>query len=1170
MAATSTSKNAEREAPTNTQQTLISQMDSALQAGSPESIALIAEQGLTSVAGSQSESNFWTAFLNVANLILYEGGWNTDELRIAIQALYHPISTIDTSIVTAIVLQVKLSNKLNDRYERTGQLDDLDLVISWLEWRLRELPPDHFHRVVWLCKIMEALHTRHHRTLSNESISQALVFSEELNNPKFSSHPDFALAMAIKYNLLVSHSATGDEELERIFETAQDAASSIPPDSHVNDSLLDTRLMWLEKRYKSLRERHYLDKALSLAERGVSMFAADPNTHARWLSNHALNLERRFDLDGNTQDLNHAVRILERSLELTEDDDPSLPLRLSNLVATLQRRYQRTGDLNDLHLAVSYSDKSVERTHFLEPAKASSWMRQMARILWTRYDQTNTLEDLKLALARAHQALSVTPQSPEDIQDCRALLGSIYSTMFSRTHDPMDMDQALAYYALTISENPHGQSMRIDILEDDAMLLGSCYNMTKDVAYLDAPITMMRMVLEARKETAGSRRWGNTSLALADLLLSRYQNTGNDDELNEAIRHCHNALHTTENDLPQRSKQLWLAAKTLGVRYEKHRNKRDMQKCVKLLQKALKLPSEPLHLINTGRRAISLLACMMGEMEQADSVAEETLRLLPLLCGRNLNRCDQQFVMEHCQGLVSFSCALSLHKGDVIEALQRVEFGRGVVLGHLIDKRNDLSELEISHAELAERYMRLQDMVFLNMNELPPALQEKACLDRQNAAIELATLEEEIRGVPGFADFNMHPTVEQYQEYAAEGYVVIVNVINIRADAIIVSKSGIEHVLLELEKFLSDDAPQKLRKAMNYVVLEDRDLVQSYVQDGKAQDGMLPAHDIPKSAHEEGRQGDSIEGCLRNISLEQDDGSDAMEWLWLSCVEPVLRRLPLSQSPHRVWWIGCGYASSLPFHAAGRYVDGKFEGCIDRTISSYTTTIKALNYTRDLSSRVEKSQDGNQSLLLVTMPTTPGQCSLPGVEDEEGAVRVSVEDKASVISLKHPSAREVLDRIGECNITHFACHGVSDAADPSESHILLQRKDQSGELVQCVDKLKVSAILDVVSPGKASIAYLSACSTAESKSEMLNEEGIHLSSAFQIAGFPHVVGSLWPVRDEACVLVACLFYQNLVRDGGPGLRKGAVAEALRNSLLELRKSSEFDVRSWAPFVHFGP
>lgn len=117
-------------------------MDSALQEGSPELIALIAERGLTAFGLSPSGRHFWTAFLNVANLILYEKGWSTEEVRVATHALCHSISTIDTRIVTAIVLQVKLSNKLMDRYKRTGQLVDLDLVISWLEWRLDNLPRD--------------------------------------------------------------------------------------------------------------------------------------------------------------------------------------------------------------------------------------------------------------------------------------------------------------------------------------------------------------------------------------------------------------------------------------------------------------------------------------------------------------------------------------------------------------------------------------------------------------------------------------------------------------------------------------------------------------------------------------------------------------------------------------------------------------------------------------------------------------------------------------------------------------------------------------------------------------------------------------------------------------------------------------------------------------------
>ncbi len=49
------------------------------------------------------------------------------------------------------------------------------------------------------------------------------------------------------------------------------------------------------------------------------------------------------------------------------------------------------------------------------------------------------------------------------------------------------------------------------------------------------------------------------------------------------------------------------------------------------------------------------------------------------------------------------------------------------------------------------------------------------------------------------------------------------------------------------------------------------------------------------------------------------------------------------------------------------------------------------------------------------------------------------------------------------------------------------------------------------------LAYLSACSTGSNKAEALHDEGIILISAYQPAGFRHVVGTLWEVKDEHCV-----------------------------------------------------
>jgi CHAT domain-containing protein len=40
----------------------------------------------------------------------------------------------------------------------------------------------------------------------------------------------------------------------------------------------------------------------------------------------------------------------------------------------------------------------------------------------------------------------------------------------------------------------------------------------------------------------------------------------------------------------------------------------------------------------------------------------------------------------------------------------------------------------------------------------------------------------------------------------------------------------------------------------------------------------------------------------------------------------------------------------------------------------------------------------------------------------------------------------------------------------------------------------------------------------------LLDESIHLASAFQLAGFPHVIATLWQTGDSAAVQVAEDFY----------------------------------------------
>jgi CHAT domain-containing protein len=152
--------------------------------------------------------------------------------------------------------------------------------------------------------------------------------------------------------------------------------------------------------------------------------------------------------------------------------------------------------------------------------------------------------------------------------------------------------------------------------------------------------------------------------------------------------------------------------------------------------------------------------------------------------------------------------------------------------------------------------------------------------------------------------------------------------------------------------------------------------------------------------------------------------------------------------------------------------------------------------------------------------------------------------------LAGPTAEVVLGQLENHDIIHFACHGSSNIFDPSESCLLLQRCPP-GKVEPEPDPLTVRQVahLRLV---MARIAFLSACSTAEAKLEQVADEVIHLASGFQVAGFAHVIGSLWSSADRVCVAIAEGFYRRLTARKWNKIQDRDVAFALHQSILEVR------------------
>lgn len=138
-------------------------------------------------------------------------------------------------------------------------------------------------------------------------------------------------------------------------------------------------------------------------------------------------------------------------------------------------------------------------------------------------------------------------------------------------------------------------------------------------------------------------------------------------------------------------------------------------------------------------------------------------------------------------------------------------------------------------------------------------------------------------------------------------------------------------------------------------------------------------------------------------------------------------------------------------------------------------------------------------------------------------------------------------------------HGDHDPTDPSRSLLYLHDHKSAPLTVASVASINLEY---------AQLAYLSACNTALSMDVDLLDEAIHLTSTFQLAGFRHVVGTLWTIDDDIAVEIARDFYTALY-DARGALNTAHAAYALHHAVRQQRNQLPDTPSLWAAYIHAG-
>lgn len=1091
-------------------------------------------------------------------LLLY---FHTQEQETLKEAILLLRGSVDRTDRTPFERQVRASCLANlgvgllRQYQLLGTMEDLDEAMSTLREALTMLPNNHKDRSSVLYNLEEALKCFYMKTRDGSDRHIMAEITQQLDNPDCGRLlgelysitgdvtyiedelresqkllDDMPLDDPNRAKYLCDYSwvfsayfeAVGHHEsLEMAVKMARQGVASSVRDSFQQARCLYVLGVHLSMEYEYLGNSTVMEEAIQVTANAIDLIPKNHYNMPIFLNSLSLRLRAYYTLTGKVEILEEGLRLSKQALTATPVTSPTFPALAGNRASLLSLHYSLTGQVTTLEDAIQLSQEALRYTP-IGDQKRPKFYHYLSVFLCMYYDRTSEMASLSEAIRLSREAYAGTSDGSPAKADYSACLADCLFSRYRRINNLSDLKEAIATALISTIKAPSEHPRLPGMLDTLASCLMSRYDRNRKMADIDEAINIGQRVLDTT-HTGIIYREGWISNQIVRLR-TRYLIAMEGPELDQAIRLGSKTIALPITDTHRRAYVLFNLGVCQAVRGDKN--------ALVSFNSAWNLPDvAPLLRVAAAGKCLTLLYAA-GRHEEGMKLGFEILNLLPSVHTPSLQQGDEQEVMSTFAGIASELCALCIEKEEPEAALQSLEQGRAVIIGQLLSDSKDVPQLSKDRPDLAQRYEALTREVGAPTSSLTTLMRSNAVKRRRSEAMKaLNDCLREIRDIAGYERFLLPLEQAEMHQCVDNGVVVVVNVTNMRSDAILLTAKDVRSLPLP-------------------------DMSISKVKEWTGRDWkMKKRSEWQRTNH---------------------DFSKYLAWLWDVCVKHVVHAIENihAPSPHsrpKVWWIGAGYANSMPLHAAGMHNGKSKDNAYDRLISSYTPSIKALAYARKQASCAMESRD-TDCMLIATMPSTPKSLDekkkpndLPGVVHEAAEiVRVAGSNIMATVA-NGPSVEQILTALPTCRIAHFACHGTSDVTDPSNSSVIMQRKADNGTLEQ--DRLTVHQISNLRTE-RAQIAYLSACSTAENKATKLQDEVLHVVSAFQVSGFPHVVGCLWPAGDEQCVRVATKFYSLVLSPEGDKINREP-ARALRDAVMSLRDEDAEMPLLWAQFVHYG-
>ena len=886
--------------------------------------------------------------------------------------------------------------------------------------------------------------------------------------------------------------------------------------------------MLFRSRFNLTEQPNDLQTALENLEAAVSATGLTNDDKAECLREYGKALFTQYKVSKKTGGrLDEAIKIYKDAIELMDDNDHTIVYCLNDLANATLIKFENDSRPDDADQAVHYYLEAIahlERFPLIKVEKPRYFLG-LGNAFFIKFEMWDQIADLDQAIYYYREAVDHTLDPEATLPGRTGSLSRALLRNFQISRDSNYLLTAQTYIQSALDRQPPPSPQSVAILQNSMgiLYLHAFDASNDDITFFDKAANCFQAALDTGCTQPFVKH--PPIINLGRTLISKYRYTKTDDDMNKAMAQVSQLSSLVQNG---NNRDFRGALGTVGdfctLVYDLKKWEQVARIGFSSYRRLAAEPSAiPEHRMLAALQASRLSFEVMHDARTATDILTSVIKILPEAILMGPNRADHLRAAKLLSSCPSYFLSFSLAAGDSpAESLKGFEQTRCIIWNRLFDLNTDITHLKEMHEGLALKFDRLRNTIsHLQPQTVVTDSTAPNRLDQHRLAREYNECLCLIRQQEGFHNFLMMEEPSRLQIYAAQGPVVILNASQFRGDAIIITSAAV--MSLHLVRF---------------------DLEQYFIQ------------------------ADNFQAALKsNPDNASTPYKSSLKWLWEVVAEPVLDKLGFThggQDLPRVWWIVNGWNCLLPIHAAGDHDRALETGepctVIDRTISSYIPTLRALDHVRKSAAAFSSAvrSDHPNIALLVKMPTTADDKELINVSTEISLVEQKLQNRFQVASLNRPKRSDVLPLLATSSMAHFACHGTADINDPSLSQLKLRDWKSA--------PLDVRALLRS-SLKKLQFVYLSACETAAIKALGLREESIHLSAAFQMAGVPYTVATLWNIEDNLSVEIANDFYVSLI-EGQEEIDFGRSAKALHSAVLKARERG-VNALLWGAFIHAG-